>query len=74
MQFLIVQELMRMYPDKDVFALCNQQRFGMFDKVCGTNYIRENFGKRYRWDDVRDYWYKDVDAFRELSTKYYLYQ
>lgn len=74
LQFLIVQELMRMYPDKDVFALCNQQRFGMFDKVCGTNYIRENFGKRYRWDDVRDYWYKDVDAFRELSKKYYLYQ
>lgn len=74
LQFLIVQEMMRMYPDKDIFALCNQKRFGMFDKVCGSNYIRETFGKNYRWEDVRDYWYKDVDSFRTLSAKYYLYK
>ena len=73
-QFLIVQELMRMYPDKDWFALCDQQRFGMFDKVCGTNKIREMFRQRYRWEDVSDYWYKDVDWYREESSKYYLYK
>lgn len=73
-QFLIVQELMRMYPEHDWFRLCDQSRFNMFDKVCGTNKIRELFGQRYRWDDVRDYWYKDVEAYREASEKYYLYQ
>ena len=72
-QFLVVQELMRLWPEKDWFKLCNQKRFGMFDKVCGTNKIREMFGKRYQWEDIRDYWYKDVEAYREASSKYYLY-
>lgn len=72
-QFLVVQELMRMYPDKDVFGNCNKDRFSMFDKVCGSNYIRETFSQHYRWDDVRDYWYKDVESYRALSSKYYLY-
>lgn len=73
-QFLLVQELMQMYPERDVFRLCNQQRFSMFDKVCGTNMIRERFGERYRWEDIRDYWYKDADDYRRLSSKYYLYE
>lgn len=72
-QFLVVQELMRLWPEKDWFQLCNQKRFGMFDKVCGTNKIREMFGKRYQWEDIRNYWYKDVEAYREASSKYYLY-
>ena len=72
-QFLVVQELMRLWPEKDWFQLCNQKRFGMFDKVCGTNKIREMFGKRYQWEDIREYWYKDVEAYREASSKYYLY-
>ena len=72
-QFLIVQELMRLWPEKDWFQLCNQKRFGMFDKVCGTNKIREMFGKRYQWEDIREYWYKDVEAYRAASSKYYLY-
>ena len=72
-QFLVVQELMRLWPEKDWFELCNQKRFDMFDKVCGTNKIREMFGKRYLWEDIREYWYKDVEAYREASSKYYLY-
>ena len=72
-QFLVVQELMRLWPEKDWFKLCNPKRFGMFDKVCGTNKIREMFGKRYHWEDIREYWYKDVEAYREASSKYYLY-
>ncbi|MCM1035323.1 MAG: DUF1343 domain-containing protein [Paludibacter sp.] len=73
-QFLIVQELMRMYPDKDIFALCNQKRFGMFDKVCGTDLIRKSFGEHYHWADAANYWYKDVETYRALSAKYYLYE
>ena len=72
-QFLVVQELMRLWPEKDWFKLCNQKRFGMFDKVCGTNKIREIFDERYQWEDIREYWYKDVEAYRNASSKYYLY-
>lgn len=73
-QFLLVQEIMRLWPDKDVFKLCNQKRFSMFDKVCGTDYIRTHFAQHYRWADIQDYWYKDVDQYRKLSSKYYLYK
>ena len=72
-QFLVVQELMRLWPEKNWFELCNQKRFDMFDKVCGTNKIREMFGKHYQWEDIREYWYKDVEAYRQASSKYYLY-
>lgn len=73
-QFLVVQEMMRLYPDRDILRLCNQQRLSMFDKVCGTNHIRERFSKRYRWEDIRDYWRKDEQKFRELSRRFYLYE
>ena len=73
-QFLVVQELMRLWPEKDWFEFCNQKRFNMFDKVCGTNKIREEFGKRYQWEDIREYWYKDVENYRKASSKYYLYK
>ena len=73
-QFLVVQGMMRLWPEKDWFERRNQKRFNMFDKVCGTGYIRETFGKNYRFDDIREYWYKDVDWYRKASSKYYLYK
>lgn len=72
-QFYVAQVLHRMYPDHVLFRDCNQKRFNMFDKVCGTNYIREQFSKNYNWDEVKEYWYKDVEKYRKESSKYYLY-
>ena len=46
----------------------------MIDNVCGTSKIRELFSKRNRWEDVKDYWYKDAENFKTLSKKYYLYK
>ena len=46
----------------------------MFDLVCGTNKIRLEFSKNYKVADIKDYWDKDVDAFKEKSKKYYLYK
>ena len=34
----------------------------------------QQFTKTNRWDDIRNYWYKDVEDFRKLSKKYYLYK
>ncbi|MDR0988975.1 MAG: DUF1343 domain-containing protein [Prevotellaceae bacterium] len=73
-QFLVMQETAALYPDRAVFDHANQKRFRMFDLVSGSKQIRARFSKRNRWEDIRDYWYKDVAAFRELSKKYYLYK
>lgn len=73
-QFYVVQEAVALYPDHKLFTDEFSKRFGMFDKVCGTNQIRELFGKRYRWEDAKGYWNKDVESFRQLSKKYYLYR
>ena len=73
-QFYVVQEMMRLWGDKhDWFAECDQKRFSMFNKVCGTDKIKDLFGKRYRWEDAKAYWDKDVEKYREESSKYYLY-
>lgn len=73
-QFYVVQEMMRLWGNQhDWFAECDQKRFSMFNKVCGTDKIKELFGKRYRWEDAKAYWDKDVEMYREESSKYYLY-
>ena len=73
-QFLVMQEVAALYPDRAVFDHADKGRFSMFDKVSGSKQIRERFSKRNRWEDVRDYWYKDVENFRKLSKQYYLYK
>lgn len=73
-QFLVMQEVAAMYPDKAVFDVADPKRFSMFDNVCGTSKIRGLFGKRNRWEDARGYWYKDVESFKALSKKYQLYK
>ena len=73
-QFLVMQEVAVLYPDRTVFDHADEKRFRMFDLVCGTKFVREQFTKTNRWEDIRDYWYKDVESFRQLSKKYYLYK
>ena len=46
---------------------------GLFDKVCGTDYVREVFSKGYNFADIKEYWRKDEKSFRALSQKYHLY-
>ena len=74
LQFLVMQEVAALYPDRAVFDHADKGRFSMFDKVSGSRQIRERFSKRNRWEDIRDYWYKDAEDFRKLSKKYYLYK
>lgn len=73
-QFLVMQEVAVLYPDRAVFDHADKGRFQMFDLVSGSKEIRKRFSLRNRWEDVRDYWYKDADGFRQLSKKYYLYK
>ena len=73
MQFYILQELYKLYPNHDILKQAGQ-RAGMFDKVCGSKKIRELFLRRHRWKDAKAYWDKDADKFKKLSRQYYLYK
>lgn len=74
MQFYAMQVLYEMYPDKKIFNESTGGRFRMFDQVTGSDYIRLKFSERYKFDDIKDYWYKDSDSFKEKSKKYWLYK
>lgn len=73
-QFLVMEKVAALYPERAVFDHADKGRFAMFDKVSGSKQIRERFSKRNRWEDIREYWYKDVEDFRKLSKPYYLYK
>ncbi len=70
-QFFVMQAVAELYPDKKAFQVANG--VGLFDKVCGTDYVRREFIKNYKVSDIIEYWRKDEAAFRELSQTYYLY-
>ncbi len=70
-QFYVMQAVAELYPDKKAFEIISG--YGLFDKVCGTDYVRTEFKKRYEFTDIKDYWRKDEEAFRTLSQRYYIY-
>ena len=70
-QFYVMQAVAELYPDKKAFEIISG--YGLFDKVCGTDYVRKEFGKRYKVADIADYWRKDEASFRELSRQYHIY-
>ena len=73
-QFYAMEVLADLYPDKRVFSLPGvNRRTSMFDKVCGSDQIRLRFIKNYRVADMIDFWDKDAQAFKDRSSKYYLY-
>lgn len=72
-QFYVMQAVHRLYPERNPFDMA-QGRTGMFDKVCGTDYVRKEFSKRLEVSDIIGYWMKDVAAFKALSKKYWLYK
>lgn len=70
-QFHVMQAVAELYPDKKAFEVITG--YGLFDKVCGTDYVRNEFSKRYKVDDIKNYWRKDEDSFRALSQRYHIY-
>ncbi len=70
-QFFVMQAVAELYPDKKAFDVITG--YGLFDKVCGTDYVRTEFKKRYQFDDIKEYWRKDEASFRILSQNYHIY-
>ena len=73
-QFYIMQEVARMYPEHEVMANADKGRFRMFDLVSGSNFIREKFTETKQYKDIEAYWNKDVESFKQKSAKYHLYK
>ncbi len=73
-QFYVMQQIATLYPDKAIFDNADEKRYRMFDQVCGSDYVRLTFAKNNRFDDIKDFWYKDTEPFKRLSKKYYLYK
>ena len=70
-QFYVMQAVAELYPDKKAFEVITG--YGLFDKVCGTDYVRTEFKKRYKYADIMEHWRKDEDSFRTLSQRYHIY-
>ena len=71
-QFYVMQALQELYPSRNPYKTLKKTR--MLDIVCGTDYVRREFGKRLKVEDIRSRWMQDVDAFKKLSENYYLYR
>lgn len=69
-QFYVMQAVHELYPSVNPFGT---GRNDMFDKVTGSDYVRTRFGASYKVRDIIQYWNKDVEDFKTLSAKYYLY-
>ena len=70
-QFYVMQAVAELFPDHKPFEVMTG--YGLFDKVCGTDYVRENFSTNHKVSDIVDYWRKDEKSFRALSQRYYIY-
>ena len=70
-QFHVMQAVAELYPDKKAFSVVNG--YGLFDKVCGTDFIRKVFSENYTLDSIKEYWRKDEESFRKLAEKYRIY-
>jgi uncharacterized protein YbbC (DUF1343 family) len=72
-QFHVIEAMHQLYPSHVLFSAETEKRNNMFDKVCGTNFIRENFSKHYKADDILSYWRNNEQVFKEKSASFYLY-
>jgi len=73
LQFYIMQETHRLWPDRNLFEMCDPSRIAMFDKVCGTDKVRTEFTKTFSVDAIYGLWTNDISAFRKKAEKYFLY-
>lgn len=73
-QFYVMQECHRLWPDKNPFEMCDPSRLGMFDKVCGSDVIRKSFVKNFAVADIENLWMQEIPAFRAKLKRYLLYK
>lgn len=71
-QFYFLQAVNELYPDHNILEE-GEGRLGAFDRALGTDVIRELFKKDQKVENIIDYLNKNVEEFRKISERYYLY-
>ncbi len=74
LQFYIMQEAHRLYPEKNLFEMCDPARLVMFDKVCGTDIVRREFTRAFLVRDIMALGTSEIPAYRKQASKYFLYE
>lgn len=73
-QWYAMQEMHRLYPKHNLFAIGkNLKNYNMFDDVCGSSKLRIKFTEHYQFNDIKDAWRNPSIEWKEKSRKYYLY-
>ena len=72
-QLHVIDAMNKLYPEYKLFSDETKSRNSMFDKVCGTDFIRTEFSKNYNASEILPYWRTGEEEFKEKSSKYYLY-
>ena len=72
-QFHVIDAMNKLYPEHKLFSEETKKRNNMFDKVCGTDFIRTEFSKDYNASEILPYWSTGEEEFKEKSSKFYLY-
>jgi len=70
-QYYVMQAVWELYG-KNPFTT-SKERLPMFNKVCGTDFVTNTFGQTLNVADIKDFWSRDVEDFKKLSAKYYIY-
>ena len=65
-----MQAVNELYPEKNPLPLKSTR---MLDIISGTDYVRTEFGKRFQVSDIVDFWTKDIEDYKAVSQKYFLY-
>ena len=72
LQFYVMQELHAMYPGRSP-KIGEDLKGSMLGKVMGGSTALRLFAKRYRVEDMLEFWNKDREAYLEMARKYYRY-
>jgi len=70
-QFHVMDVVQHLYPDVKLFG---GKRDGMFDKVCGTNRIREMFLARRPANQIIRFWNVGRESFMNKRKEYLIYE
>ena len=72
-QFLFLQEMKKIYPDKNPFELASTERIRSFDLATGWDEIRKIFSKEFEFNSIKTIWENEANDFKNKATKYFLY-
>ncbi len=70
-QFHIMDAVRTLYPKVELFG---HNRDEMFDKVCGTDRVREMFEAGKSIDEIVAFWNSDVKSFARKRERYLIYR